>query len=38
MYPQNKKDKAIKKYIANDFNATKTVRELAYPSVLGLLK
>ena len=29
---------AIQKYIDNNYNATKTVRELGYPSVPGLLK
>lgn len=38
MYTADEKKNAIQKYIDNNYNATKTVRELGYPSVPGLLK
>lgn len=38
MYTADEKKNAIQKYIDNNYNATKTVRELGYPSVSGLLK
>lgn len=37
MYTADEKKNAIQKYIDNNYNATKTVRELGYPSVPGLL-
>lgn len=38
MYTADEKKNAIQKYIDNNYNATKTFRELGYPSVPGLLK
>lgn len=36
-YTEEQKNAAIKAYIANGKNATKTVRELGYPSIPGLI-
>ena len=38
MYAQDQKKKAIDAYWANGNNATKTVRELGYPSVPKLIE
>ena len=37
-YTEEQKRAAIKAYIVNGKNAAKTVRELGYPSIPGLIK
>ena len=37
-YTEEQKKAAIQAYIANGKNAAKTVRELGYPSIPGLIK
>ena len=36
MFSEEEKSRAIKAYIANNYNASKTVKKLGYPSTVAL--